>query len=220
MWYSDGLQASQDDASITTAASAWRRPAPFAAGYSIDRDGDGCLTDDERDEDNDFLTNTEELANALSSISWWTAVYDTENPFRIAYTGTNWLDGDTDGDGVVDGIDDQDHDDFWNVEEIERGSASIDDEGDPTGATGGLWVNPFNPCLPWPDSRTCPRGVPVSAAIWAPFPNAEGELPEPRWPLWPGPGAPTHPDPSTARSTQRPQAFGGRTSPPGGLVAV
>jgi hypothetical protein len=167
------------------------------SSYTIDRNGNGCLTDDERDEDGDYLTNGEELSSALSSISWWSSVYSTENPFRYSFGGTNWLDGDTDGDGVVDGIDDQDHDDFWNVEEIERGSASVNSAGTSTGVTTGLWVNPFNPCLPWTDSRTCPLGVPASGTIWAPFPDAQGNLPKPRWPLWdnaPYPDtAPTHP---------------------------
>ena len=198
MWYSDGLQASQDDPSITSCVGL-APPAPLLgnSSYSLDRDGDGCLNDNERDEDNDYLTNGEELSAQLSSIGWWSSVYDTENAFRYSFTGTNWLDGDTDGDGVVDGLDDQDHDDFWNVEEIERGSASVDSSGGSTGVTTGLWVNPFNPCLPWTGSRTCPIGVPASGTIWAPFPDRQGRLPQPRWPLWgtaawPS-GLPTHP---------------------------
>ena len=76
-------------------------------------------------------------------------------------------------------MDDQDHDDFWNVEEIMRGTNSV-----ATGATGpdGLWVDPFNPCLPSPLSRTCPVAVPLTGEVWPPFwrdtapPNALADL--------------------------------------------
>ena len=193
MWYSGGLKASQDTA-VSNTCVGMEPPAvraPFTSGYTIDRNHNGCLTDNERDEDNDMLTNADELSGALSAINWWTGVYDKENPFTwVTYSGTSWLDGDTDGDGIYDGMDDNDHDDFWNAEEIERGTWSIDDQGDPTGVNTGLWVNPFNPCLPNRNSRTCPVYVPLGSDPWSPFDNAE-----PRWPEWtPSPnGAPTHP---------------------------
>jgi hypothetical protein len=203
MWYSAGLKASQNTAgSATCVGMAVPAPrAPFTAGYSIDRNGNGCLTDNERDEDNDMLTNMEELTGQLSSISWWSGVYDTENPFTWnPRAGTDWLDADTDGDGIYDGMDDQDGDGFWNAEEIFRGSPSVDKSGATTGTTSGLWVNPFNPCLPWPDQSdgtTCPVTTPLGSNPWAPFPDKSGNLPQPRWPLW-GTGpwptvAPTHP---------------------------
>jgi hypothetical protein len=89
-------------------------------------------------------------------------------------------------------MDDNDHDDYWNAEELVRGSASIGSNGASTGATTGLWVNPFNPCLPNTQSRTCPVAVPLGSTPWAPFPDRQGNLPQPRWPLNNG-GAPTHP---------------------------
>ena len=64
-----------------------------------------------------------------------------------------------------DGADDQDHDDIPNVMELSRNAASgrmpaaicsdkdaVDDPDPQKGA-----VNPFNPCLPYTDSRTCER---------------------------------------------------------------
>jgi hypothetical protein len=48
------------------------------------------------------------------------------------------FDSDTDGDGVLDGWDDQDHDDVSNIDEF----------------SAGTWV--MNPCDPVA-SRTCPR---------------------------------------------------------------
>jgi hypothetical protein len=88
-------------------------------------------------------------------------------------------DPDTDGDGVRDGADDQDHDDIPNLMELSRNMASgrsFDDPktdktlGDPTPAFGR--VNPFNPCLPDIHSRTCPRYQPLGATAWAPFDSA------------------------------------------------
>jgi hypothetical protein len=65
------------------------------------------------------------------------------NPSYINGIRLNWLDSDTDGDGVPDGQDDMDFDDVSNVEEI---TAGVD----------GYFTAPFDPCEPNPDSRTCP----------------------------------------------------------------
>ena len=43
-----------------------------------------------------------------------------ERPYPIAYAGTQVDDADTDGDGVLDGADDQDHDDVPNLMELSR----------------------------------------------------------------------------------------------------
>ncbi len=129
---------------------------------------DGYLSDDERDEDADGLTNFDETHGRMTS-AYWDACYASEAPFGIVYVGTEVTDPDSDGDGVRDGADDQDHDDIPNVMELSRVAAS------------GLWdaerncvpleglpeppatnhpdaygrVNPFNPCLPASGSRTC-----------------------------------------------------------------
>jgi hypothetical protein len=193
MWYSEGLQASQNTAGSSTCVGM-PVPAPLAgvAGYSLDTSGNGCLDDSERDEDGDYLTNAEEVATMMSAPTWWSGIY-TEVGFRTVYKGTNWLDPDSDGDTVVDGLDDQDFDDFLNIEEMRRGRQSVDKDGVATGITTGLWVNPFNPCLPWTSSRTCPVGIPLNGPVWAPF-VAPGQDPiKPRWPLWSGSTPPAHP---------------------------
>ena len=84
-------------------------------------------------------------------------------------------DADTDGDGVLDGADDQDHDDVPNVMECSRVlAAAIDDNADgildedaasvtlPRAGVAGRpelpasgFVNVFNPCLPHYESRSC-----------------------------------------------------------------
>jgi hypothetical protein len=205
LWYSDGLQAS-----INTAGRSNCRGMPVPTGlfnlpqyplalgspyddYSPDRfrrdAWDGCLNDGERDEDGDWLSNNSELNNALSGPDWWQAVYE-EPAFQIAYEGTDWLDADTDGDGIIDAKDDQDHDDFWNIEEMSRGNQSANKDGISVGATSGLWVDAFNPCLPSIRSRTCPPAQPVQGAIWRPF-YRDDDVPKPRWPLYGDPATGT-----------------------------
>ncbi len=55
---------------------------------------------------------------------YWKGCYDKEKPFPIEYAGTDLVDPDSDGDGVRDGADDQDHDDIPNVMELSRNAAS------------------------------------------------------------------------------------------------
>jgi hypothetical protein len=216
MWYSDGKQASQDTSPVVgcrgmtvpthTAGNRDVRTAAYRV-YSTDRFGtsayDGCLNDAERDEDADFLSNHVEATGALSNNKWWEGNYANEKTYWwVAYSGTDWLDTDTDGDGKVDGVDDQDHDDFWNMEELVRGPQAVDKNGDPITTnqldangvevagpvTGpqhyGLWVQPFNPCLPAIRSRTCPPTIPLSGSVWAPFAKPDDDELKPRWPLF------------------------------------
>ena len=82
-----------------------------------------------------------------------------EKPFPIAYAGTDLVDPDTDGDGVRDGADDQDHDDVPNVMELSRNAASGRADHRRPATTRSTTrraadpaqgaVNPFNPCLPY-----------------------------------------------------------------------
>ena len=214
MWYSAGKQSSVDTA-VSATCVGMAVPDPFDGNmvrpqfrradgtypdlyeaddttvkteykvYSLDRrDKDGCLDDGERDEDGDFLTNFEELHNKLSGPSFWAAA-TSEPEFISHYDGTDWLDKDSDGDNTVDGLDDQDFDDFLNVEELYRGTPVRDKDNKYTGTETGLWVDPFNPCLPYIHSRTCPKAMPVgNPGAWRPFfadmANPEG----PRWPLY------------------------------------
>ena len=71
------------------------------------------------------------------------------------------VDPDSDGDGVLDGADDQDHDGLANLDEVDR-------FGVRDGAGLYLWVNPYNPCLPDYHSRVCTLHPPF-ASPWAPF---------------------------------------------------
>ena len=82
-------------------------------------DLDGKLSDDERDEDADGLTNYDE-ATGRNTSGYWVACYKSEKPYPITYAGTDLVDPDSDGDGVRDGADDQDHDDIPNLMELSR----------------------------------------------------------------------------------------------------
>jgi hypothetical protein len=158
--------------------------------YYLDTSGDGWLSDDERDEDADGLSNYVESHGTTSDASWWNQMYTRENPFTpVVYAGTDLADGDSDGDGVRDGADDQDHDDIPNLMELSRKAATgrpYDDPktdkaaGNPSPSYGR--VNPFNPCLPDPNSRTCPTYIPFGDGVWAPFDgapyNTEGDDPD------------------------------------------
>jgi hypothetical protein len=143
-----------------------------------DWDRTGVLSDSERDEDADGLSNWAETRGCMTS-GYWAAWYDKETPYYITYAGTRLDVADSDGDGVRDGADDQDHDDVPNVMECSRVLASglaADEPGEEQGDETRPWkgfVNPFNPCLPHVKSRTCKRIIPVDNA-WAPF-NPEDE---------------------------------------------
>jgi hypothetical protein len=136
-------------------------PASSPAQQALDLDGDGKLTDDERDADGDGLSNIVEF-KYRGTVAWWTSAYSGEQP----YTATTFYEldptvADTDGDGVLDGADDQDHDGYDNFSEMERSRAQI-----------GLRVQPYNPCLPNPHSRVCSRYVPFQNA-WPPFDGSQ-----------------------------------------------
>jgi len=155
--------------------------------FYLDTDRNTWLSDDERDEDADGLSNFDETHGTLMGQDWWNVKYSRENPFHIKYAGTDPADADSDGDGVRDGADDQDHDDIPNLMETSRNMASgrpFDDPklnkalGDPTPEHGR--VNPFNPCLPDTHSRTCPTYTPLGGNAWAPFdgpPFSDGDDP-------------------------------------------
>jgi hypothetical protein len=159
-----------------------------------DTDGNGFLADDERDEDADGLSNFDEDRGRIRP-DWWTSCYAEELPYYITYADTDIADADSDGDGVRDGADDQDHDDLPNLMELSRIAASGIDDREVT-ADGRrqncllaesiedmfenvdpphYWhqaaygrVNPFNPCLPAETSRTCNDRVQFDQK-WAPF---------------------------------------------------
>jgi hypothetical protein len=164
-------------------------PATPEADLHYDLDGSGFLADHERDEDADGMINFDENSGRTQA-GWWASCYKSETPYYITYADTDLTDPDTDGDGVRDGADDQDHDDLPNVMELSRIAASVHDDTE-----GGqqcllaeaiedmfknvdpphYWhqndygrVNPFNPCLPVTHSRTCNRFTSFDKK-WAPF---------------------------------------------------
>jgi hypothetical protein len=171
--------------------------------YDLDRDG--YLSDNERDEDADGLPNWAERHGPTSHASWWTSCYKDagEKAYPVDYAGTDFVNPDTDGDGVRDGADDQDHDDVPNVMELSRLAAfnkhgdvypndPLEGSGDDrqsgetcrvsktiseivSGLDPKVWhqsaygrVDPFNPCLPDPQSRTCPEFIDFGTTF-APF---------------------------------------------------
>jgi hypothetical protein len=153
--YSDGTQSTGG-----TVATPAGQPA-------LDLDGDGKLTDDERDADADGLSNVIEF-NFRGTQGWWSAVYTDEKPYTLRpFADLDATDRDSNGNGVADGADDQDQDGFTNVEEMQIGRARTN----PTRGTK-LRVQPFNPCLPDPHSLNCSRYVPVQNA-WAPFDGSQ-----------------------------------------------
>jgi hypothetical protein len=142
--YSDGTQNS---------GGPWLAP-----GSPLDLDGDGNLTDDERDADGDGLSNTIEF-DTRGTQAWWGATEQTEKPYTLRpFADVIPILTDSDGDGVPDGADDQDADGYTNFDEMQRSRTQI-----------GLRVQPFNPCLPNPYAALCGR----HPGEWAPFDNTQ-----------------------------------------------
>lgn len=163
--YSDGKQAS-----VPTAA-----PDPAGPQYYFDIDGNGALSDDERDADGDGLGNWDESHGRMTP-GWWKAAYDgtngpLETPYPVTFAGPSMLDPDSDGDTVLDGADDQDFDGLTNAFEVQRdgawattyiavgpGAANYRrwDGTAPTSGTARYYsrTGPFNPCKPV-YSKTC-----------------------------------------------------------------
>ena len=85
------------------------------------------------------------------------------------FASLDMADEDVDGDTLLDGEDDQDNDDVINIREIYEMAYDLDGDGgftclaitypsldmDPGPAVDPWGINPFNPCAPDPDSRTC-----------------------------------------------------------------
>jgi hypothetical protein len=147
-----------------------------ASGNVLDLNQSGYLTDDERDSDlgdatgrnGDGLGNWDE-AHGRMTPEWWAGVHSEEVPYGLStYAKTDYLDPDTDGDGVRDGADDVDHDGYSNQFEMSRAT---------------YWNQPFNPCLPARYSgpvRTCSLHVPVDPSNrWPPFDRATGSAATP-----------------------------------------
>ena len=92
--------------------------------YYTTRDADGFLSDDERDEDADGLSTSTRRTAACSTVVLDSLLLRARRRSHVAYDGTDIDDADSDGDGVRDGADDQDHDDIPNLMELSRFDAS------------------------------------------------------------------------------------------------
>jgi hypothetical protein len=172
--YSDGTQTTQPESKSDYIA---RNPAgidPALLDYYIDMEGNGTLSDDEKDADGDGLSNWDESHGRMTQ-DWWDEVYngsggfDKETRYPLDYAPVDLADPDSDGDGQKDGPDDQDHDGLSNAFELKRPRAT-----DPN-STGDWWVTyiavghpgtshwsrtqPYNPCKPR-FSDTCHRHPP------------------------------------------------------------
>jgi hypothetical protein len=156
--YSDGTQNSGGKVPTTPAT------------YYLDFNHDGNLTDDERDEDNDGLSNEVEF-NTTGTQEWWKDVVWPIKPHGSGdsyveppYTARLFNDpdptvNDTDDDGIADGADDQDNDGWSNFVEMQLSRWQT-----------GYRVNPYNPCLPDPHSIVCSRHPPLDPSRrWAPW---------------------------------------------------
>jgi hypothetical protein len=158
MVYSDGLQKSLDPAPAA--------PADPLLNWVLDQAGDGVLSDGERDADADGLGNWDEIRGRFTE-AWWVAALDDPKESKYPAGFGNFLDNDDlpggdahvipdiDGDGVLDGADDQDHDGLPNQFEIRRPDDWIADAivGFPAAANPWAYVNPFNPCKPFNSER-------------------------------------------------------------------
>ncbi|HEX6025384.1 MAG TPA: IPT/TIG domain-containing protein [Solirubrobacter sp.] len=128
-----------------------------------DLDGDGRLSDDEMDVDGDGLINYDE-AHGRMIPGYWAGVYEKEVPYTawVNFLPPDYLTPDSDGDGIVDALDDQDDDSFVNIVELSRRAAQ-----DPTDTFQSAYgqVHPLNPCLPamaYPFEEDFNTGLPTT----------------------------------------------------------
>jgi hypothetical protein len=164
--YSDGDQHSFNE-DVAIIARPW-----------LDLDSDGRLSDDERDVDSDGLSNWVEV-HGPGVRDWWTKAFPLEKPYETPYPELDWMDSDTDGDTVLDGDDDQDHDDYTNIRETVGGRL-----GDSPPFFGlwarDVWIQPYNPCLPNWRSRSCAKHPPPPSESYPPF---DDKTPQPLPPM-------------------------------------
>jgi hypothetical protein len=159
----DGLTMAQEHLMWATYG-----PHSLVLSYSagLKRSVAGPVNDDYRDVDADGLANFDEFNGPMSGQGWWSAVYKTEKPYTEVYAGTSAIDPDSDGDGLLDGADDVDHDGWTNAQEVYRTSYR---------------TQPFNPCLPDYNSPTCSEHQPFES----PYPPFDASPLPPAPIVWP-----------------------------------
>ncbi len=162
----DGLLAWQEHAMWVKYANAGTS-IYYSDGTQLSDPASG-LTDDRRDVENDGLPNWWE-ANGPLQREWWKAAFESQEYYGVAYASLDFLDPDSDGDGRPDGEDDIDHDGYTNKQEMEPGMV-LPDKYNPALPARPSWVQPFNPCLPDPQSITCSLHPPIPLdKSWPPF---------------------------------------------------
>jgi hypothetical protein len=123
--YSDGSQNTGGPA-----------PIPPGKGY-LDLDRNGTLSDDEKDADGDGLGN-------------WIEIHFLDNKWPRTASAVkpdpnvkplDYLDPDSDGDGIPDGADDQDHDGLSNLTEITSTMSDPLDPCDPNHGSGYCYLH-------------------------------------------------------------------------------
>ena len=188
--YSDGLQRS-----FALAAPG----SPVLLNWALDADENNVLHDGERDADADGVGNWDEAHGRLTEPYWPATHNGKDEPKESKYPGINFLDNadlpgrdahanpDIDGDGVLDGNDDADHDGLSNQFEVRRPGDWHSDVFPAAGESYNPWayVNPFNPCKPFNSDR-CHR--------YAPFGYYDSDEVPPIGPTPPGGYPTTHPN--------------------------
>jgi hypothetical protein len=147
--------------------------------------GQTFLSDDMKDIDGDGLSNFEEAHGPLSAPSWWLLndVSKNDGTYPLPYEGTNWLDRDTDGDGLPDGSDDQDHDGYTNIEEAYPWYIAGPFMSYASSHNAWINVHAFNPCLPNWLSPACTHHS-DAGKTFAPYKQGSRQ---PTWSAWPAP---------------------------------
>jgi hypothetical protein len=143
-----------------------RQATPALGTSAADARLAGPTTDDVKDVDGDGLSNYTEAHGPMSGPAWWGAwIADDRNKCHgeyveseypsVKFLGTLFDDADTDGDGVLDGPDDVDHDGWTNAQEgaaarnvLKPGWCASYVSTVHSGSDRLARVQPFNPCKP------------------------------------------------------------------------